>query len=176
MYSNTAIPNEVILTRIHIVRGQKIILDSDLADLYQVETKNLKRQVKRNPDRFPEDFMFELTHEEVLHLRCQIGTSRLEWGGSRYRPMAFTERGIAMLSSVLGSPGAIQVNIQIIRIFTGMHELMATHREMLAKIEEIEGRLNDHDEKIQAIFDCIKELLREAITDRPPIGFRQSGK
>jgi hypothetical protein len=104
------------------------------------------------------------------------GTSRLEWGGSRYRPMAFTEQGIAMLSSVLGSPVAIQVNIQIIRIFTGMRELMATHREMLTKIEEIEGRLDEHDEKIQAIFDCMKELLRDAITDRPPIGFRQQRK
>lgn len=168
---NTLIPNETILQKIMLIRNQKIMLDSDLAQLYRVETKYLKRQVKRNIDRFPDDFMFELTAEEVEILRCQIGTS--SWGGSRYTPMAFTEQGVAMLSSVLSSDIAIQVNIQIIRIFSGMRELFSNQQELLQKINELEGRMADQDEKIMTVFECMKELLREAIVERPVIGFKQ---
>ena len=108
----TIIPNEVISNKIYLIRSQKVMLDKDLAELYAVETKQLKRQVRRNIERFPEDFMFELTEIESEILRSQIGTS--SWGGNRYIPMAFTEQGVAMLSSVLSSPTAIKVNIQII--------------------------------------------------------------
>ncbi|ASS47896.1 MAG: DNA-binding protein [Candidatus Fluviicola riflensis] len=170
----TLIPNETILQKIILIRNQKIILDSDLAQLYRVETKSLKRQVKRNIDRFPDDFMFELTPEEVEILRCQFGTS--SWGGSRYIPMAFTEQGVAMLSSVLSSDIAIQVNIQIIRIFSGMRELLSSQQELLQKVNELEDRMEDQDEKIMTIFECMKELLREAIVDRPVIGFKQETK
>lgn len=171
---NTLIPNETILQKIMFLRNQKIMLDSDLAQLYRVETKYLKRQVKRNIDRFPDDFMFELTPEEVEILRCQIGTS--SWGGSRYTPMAFTEQGVAMLSSVLNSTTAIQVNIQIIRIFSGMRELLSSQQELLQKVTELEDRMEDQDEKITTIFECMKELLRQAIVDRPAIGFKQKTK
>ncbi len=168
---NTLIPNETILQKILLVRNQKVLLDSDLAQLYRVETKNLKRQVKRNIDRFPDDFMFELTPEEVEILRCQFGTS--SWGGARYAPMAFTEQGVAMLSSVLSSDIAIQVNIQIIRIFTGMRELVSNQQELLQKVSELEDRMADHDEKIMTVFECMKGLLRDAIVERPLIGFKQ---
>ena len=167
----TLIPNETIVQKIILVRNQKIMLDSDLAQLYRVETKYLKRQVKRNIERFPADFMFELTPEEVEILRCQIGTS--SWGGSRYTPMAFTEQGVAMLSSVLNSGIAIQVNIQIIRVFSGMRELLSSHQELLQKVTELEDRMTDQDEKIMTVFECMKELLRESIVDRPAIGFKQ---
>lgn len=170
MNLHTIIPNEVIVHKIHLFRSQKVILDADLAALYQVETKYLKRQVKRNIERFPEDFMFELSDRELEILRCHSGTSR--WGGTRYKPMAFTEQGIAMLSSVLGSSAAIQVNIQIIRIFTNMRELAARHEEMLAKMEEFEGRMDIQDEKIRALFESMRELLYESV-ERPPIGFKQ---
>ncbi|MDH4471232.1 MAG: ORF6N domain-containing protein [Fluviicola sp.] len=167
----TLIPNETIVQKIIVIRQQKIMLDSDLAQLYRVETKYLKRQVKRNIERFPDDFMFELTPEEVEILRCQIGTS--SWGGSRYTPMAFTEQGVAMLSSVLNSGIAIQVNIQIIRVFSGMRELLSSQHELLKKVNELEDRMADHDEKIMTVFECMKELLRESIVDRPAIGFKQ---
>jgi hypothetical protein len=146
------------------------MIDADLASLYQVETKYLKRQVKRNTERFPEDFMFELNDRELEILRCQSVTS--SWGGTRYKPMAFTEQGIAMLSSVLGSPAAIQMNIQIIRIFTNMRELAARHEEMLAKMDEFEGRMDMQDEKIHALFESMRQLLYETV-ERSPIGFRQ---
>ena len=167
----TLIPNETIVQKIIVIRQQKIMLDSDLAQLYRVETKYLKRQVKRNLERFPDDFMFELTPEEIENLRCQIGTS--SWGGSRYTPMAFTEQGVAMLSSVLNSGIAIQVNIQIIRVFSGMRELLSSQHELLKKVNELEDRMADHDEKIMTVFECMKELLRESIVDRPTIGFKQ---
>lgn len=168
---NTLIPNETILQKIILIRNQKIMLDSDLAQLYRVETKYLKRQVKRNISRFPDDFMFELTPEEVEILRCQKVTS--SWGGSRYIPMAFTEQGVAMLSSVLSSDIAIQVNIQIIRIFSGMRELLSSQQELLQKVNELEDRMADQDEKIMTVFECMKELLRESIVDRQAIGFKQ---
>jgi hypothetical protein len=118
-----SVPDEIVIRKIYLIRDKKIMLDFDLAELYEVETKHLKRAVWRNIRRFPEDFMFEFTESELLNLRCQFGTS--SWGGSRYLPMAFTEQGVAMLSSVLGSERAILVSIQIIRIFTKMRELLS---------------------------------------------------
>jgi hypothetical protein len=127
------IPDEVILDKIYLLREKKVMLDRDPAKLYNVETKVLKQAVRRNRDQFPEDFMFELSNEEFANLRSQIVTSN--WGGSRYVPMAFTEQGVAMISSVLNSKSAIQVNILIIRVFTKMRELLLTHKDLLQKIE-----------------------------------------
>ena len=124
--------DELVISRIYYIREQKVMLDRDLAELYGVETKQLKRQVRRNIDRFPEDFMFELNEEEFENLRCQSGTSR--WGGDRYLPMAFTEQGVAMLSSVLNSSRAIGVNIQFIRIFTRMREMLFNYKDILLKL------------------------------------------
>src|ERR1700733_4790996 len=148
------------------------MIDRDLAELYDVETKQLKRQVRRNVDRFPEDFMFELTKEEFENLRSQIGTS--SWGGVRYMPMAFTEQGVAMLSSVLNSARAIKVNIQIIRIFTRMREILLNYKDLLLKLEQLERKLTGHDDDIQLIFKYLKQLLNPPTEPRPRVGFRRS--
>src|SRR6266705_121421 len=125
---------EAIINKIYLIRGQKVMLDEDLAELYGVETKQLKRQVRRNIERFPDDFMYELTSNEYNALRSQFGTLK-RGQHSKYMPMAFTEQGVAMLSSVLNSKTAIEVNIQIIRIFTRMRELLLTHKDILIKLE-----------------------------------------
>lgn len=151
-----AIPDEIIMQKIYLLRGQKVMLDKDLAELYNVDTKQLKRAVRRNITRFPEDFMFELDNKEFNNLRSQFGTS--SWGGIRYAPMAFTEHGVLMLASVLQSERAVQINIQIVRIFTKMREMLATHKDILQKLEEIERKYIDHDQKIMLIFEYLKQL------------------
>ncbi len=165
---------------IHEFRGMKVMLDRDLAELYEVETKYLKRQVKRNIERFPEDFMFELNNEEFEHLRSQLGTS--SWGGTRYAPMAFTEQGVAQLSGVLKSPRAIAVNIQIIRLFTRMRTMLITHKELLLELEKLNGRVSHHSRDIKAIFNILKRmqeeernraLLAQIVKKRPPIGYKK---
>lgn len=155
------------------------MLDYDLAEMYAVETKQLKRQVRRNIERFPADFMFELTFPEYDALRSQIGTLK-RGEHSKYAPMAFTEQGVAMLSSVLNSPTAIEVNIQIIRVFTRMRELLLTHKDILVKLEQIEkkllkqdARISKHEEDIQMIFAALKELLNPPQEPRPRVGFRR---
>lgn len=166
------VTDELVTNKIYLIRGQKVMLDSDLAELYQVQTKNLKRQVKRNIGRFPADFMFELTEEEIENLRCQTGTS--SWGGVRYMPMAFTGQGVAMLSSILKSEIAIAVNIQIIRVFTRIRELLQTNKEILQQLEKVERKLTDHDEDILLIFEYLKKLLNPPQSPtRPKIGFRR---
>lgn len=165
------IPDGLVMNKIYLVRGQKVMLDMDLAALYAVETKQLKRQVKRNRDRFPEDFMFELSTEELKNLRSQIGTSN--WGGIRYAPYAFTEQGVAMLSSVLNSETAIHVNIQIIRVFTKMRELLLTHKDILLQLEKMEKKLTGHDEDITLIFKYLKQLLHPPQPVRNKVGFRR---
>src|SRR5258706_13764772 len=125
------IPDELVMNKIYIIRGQKVILDRDLAELYQVETKRLKEAVRRNIDRFPEDFMFEMTSEELENWRTQIASSNSEKMGLRHLPFCFTEQGVAMLSSVLNSETAIHVNIQIIRIFTKMRQVILEHKDIL---------------------------------------------
>ena len=144
------VPEEVIMSKIYQIRGQKVMLDMDLAALYGVETKYLKQAVRRNIERFPKDFMFELDKEELTNLRSQIATS--SWGGIRYAPMAFTEQGVAMLSSILKSKVAIKVNISIIRVFTKMRELLNTHKEILKKLMELQVKEIEQDEQIQKIF------------------------
>jgi hypothetical protein len=150
------IPDEVVINKIYFIRGQKI-MDEDLAELYQVETKRLNEQVKRNMQRFPEDFMFQLTEQEFANLKSQIATS--SWGGRRKFPYAFTEQGVAMLSSVLNSETAISMNIQIIRVFTKMRQLLLTHKDVLLQLEKIEKKLTSHDDDIALIFEYLKQLL-----------------
>jgi hypothetical protein len=144
------IPDEIITNKIYLIRNQKVMLDSHLAELYQVETKRLKEQVKRNLNRFPEDFMFELTKNEYENLRSQFATS--SWGGSRYLPLVFTEQGVAMLSSVLNSDRAIAVNIKIIRIFTKMRALLADNLSLRLEIEEIKKKVTNQSKNIELVF------------------------
>jgi hypothetical protein len=160
------IPVERIAERIYLIRGIRVMLDRDLASLYQVETKALKQAVKRNSERFPSDFMFELTKEEFDNLRSQIVTS--SWGGMRYAPMAFTEHGVAMLSSVLRSDRAIQVNIQIIRAFTQLRRIVVCYEELKSKIEAMEER---YDQNFQVVFEAIKQLLEIEPPPKRRIGF-----
>jgi len=148
------IPQEIIENKILLIRGKKIMLDMDLARLYGIETKTFNRAVKRNLERFPEEFMFQLNQSETKNLRYQIGTS--SWGGRRYLPYAFTEYGVAMLSSVLNSKKAIQVNIQIIKTFVRLRELIVSNKELRQKIEELEKK---NEKKFKVIFDVIRRLL-----------------
>jgi len=174
-----AINEAIISNKIYIVINQKVMIDRDLAELYDVETKNLKRQVKRNIDRFPEDFMFEMNDKELENWRCQIGTSNSDRSlskGLRYKPFCFTEQGVAMLSSVLASERAIKVNIQIIRIFTKMREIVSIHKDILLKLEQIESKTNKHDNEIQLIFTALNSLLNETEKEIEPIGFKRSNK
>jgi hypothetical protein len=166
--------NEAIIHKIYLIRGQKVMIDIDLADLYKVETKRLKESVKRNLKRFPKDFMFRLTKKEFENLRSQIATS--SWGGQRYLPMAFTEQGIAMLSSILNSDTAIEVNIQIIRTFTIMRKMLLTHKDILLKLEQLERSVIKHDGDIQLIFNYLKKLLGPPQTPRTRIGFKHYDK
>jgi hypothetical protein len=168
------VPAERIENKIFLIRGKKIILDRDLAILYGVETKYLKRQVRRNLDRFPPDFMFKLSKQEFKNWRCQFVTSNsADKMGLRYPPYAFTEPGVAMLSSVLNSSRAIHVNIQIIRTFIKLRQLLLTHVELKRKIEAMEGK---YDQQFKVVFEAIRRLL-----ESPPekkrriIGFKPQG-
>ncbi len=163
------VPEESIEGKIFLIRHKKVMLDRDLAVLYGVETKRLKQQVNRNIERFPDDFMFQLTREEFNILKSQIATS--SWGGLRYLPYAFTEQGVAMLSSVLNSKRAIQVNIQIMRTFTKLREMLLTHKELKQKIESMERK---YDYQFKIVFDAIKKLLKPPEKPRGKIGFRKS--
>jgi phage regulator Rha-like protein len=138
------VPVELVERRIYLIRGQKVMLDSDLAELYQVLTKNLNLAVRRNANRFPPDFMFQLTREEAESLRLQIATSNEGRGGRRYPPYAFTEHGVAMLSSVLNSERAVQMNIVIIRAFLKLREVLATHKDLAERMEQIESSQREH--------------------------------
>jgi len=178
------IPDETLARRIFLIRGEKVMLDRDLAELYGVETKYLKRQVKRNMERFPEDFMFELTKEEFDEWRSQNGTSNAgDRMGLRYAPYAFTEQGVAQLSSVLNSPHAVAVNIQIIRLFTRMRKVLVTHKDLLLQLEKLRNTSKEHAGKFTVIFKYLKqmeqrqqetELLEEIRRGKAknPIGFK----
>ncbi len=165
------IPDELVMNKIYLIRGQKVMLDRDLAELYGVETRALNQAVKRNADRFPVDFMFQLTRIEFENLRSQIVIS--SWGGGRYLPTAFTEQGVAMLSSVLKSETAIRVNIQIIRVFTRMREMIMTHKDILLQLEKMEKKLAGHDGDITLIFGYLKKLLTPQQPPRRKIGFKR---
>lgn len=172
-----AINESIISNKIYVVRNQKVMLDRDLAALYEVETKVLKQSVRRNIDRFPDDFMFEMTNEELEYWRSQFVTSNTDKSlskGLRHKPFCFTEQGVAMLSSVLASERAIKVNIQIIRIFTKMREILFTHKDILLKLEKLERKTEKHDFEIVHLFNAIKSLLLEPEKERTPIGFKQN--
>jgi len=162
------ISQEVIEGKIFLVRGKKIMLDRDLAKLYKVPTRRLNEQVKRNKERFPEDFMFQLTQEEFENWRSQIAISNSQKMGLRRKPYAFTEQGVAMISSVLNSKVAIQVNIQIMRTFTRLKEIIMSHKDLQRKIENMEKK---YDQQFRVVFDAIKQLLIPPEKPKRKIGF-----
>ena len=153
---------------IHIIRGDKVILDEDLADLYGIEVKRLNEQVRRNYDRFPADFMFQLTNQEFKDLRSQFATAS-QWGGRRTPPYAFTEQGVAMLSSVLNSPRAVQVNIEIMRTFVRLRQMLASHADLAERLEELERK---YDGQFKVVFEAIRQLMRPEEKERKGIGFK----
>jgi hypothetical protein len=159
--------------KIFLIRSQRVMLSMQLADLYGVATKVLMQAVKRNLDRFPSDFMFKLTSEELRTLRSQIVTSKR--GGIRYLPYAFTEQGVAMLSSVLKSKRAIQVNITIMRAFVKLRQILSTHKELSHKLEQLERKTEKHDSEIQAIFEAIRQLMAPPEKPKRRIGFHNNG-
>jgi phage regulator Rha-like protein len=152
------IPQEIIEQKIYLIRGHKVMLSNHLAELYDVEVRSLIQAVKRNKDRFPDDFMLQLTDAEFQNLKSQIVIS--SWGGfRRSTPYAFTEQGVAMLSSVLRSKRAIQVNIAIMRAFVKLREILSTHKDLAQKLNELEHKIERHDEEITAIFEAIRQLM-----------------
>jgi hypothetical protein len=165
------VPAQQIESAIYLIRGMKVMLDSDLAVLYGVKTKELNKAVTRNRDRFPSDFVFQLTAEEVANLRFQIGTSSSSYGGRRYRPFAFTEQGVAMLSGVLKSQRAIQVHVAIMRAFVRLRSLLAAHHELADKLAELEKRVTNSEEGIQSLFDAIRQLMMPLDPPKKQIGF-----
>ncbi|MFO7996518.1 MAG: ORF6N domain-containing protein [Dehalococcoidia bacterium] len=167
--NKSLIPVDRIEKAILLIRGQKVILDADLAALYGVETKMLVRAVKRNINRFPTDFMFQLSKEEFDNLRFHFGTSSV-WGGRRYPPYAFTEQGVAMLSSVLHSQRAVQVNIEIMRTFIRLRQMLASHVELARKLDALEKK---YDAQFKQVFEAIRQLMAPPEPKRRPIGFRK---
>jgi hypothetical protein len=162
------IPQDVIEKRIFLIRGQKVMVSIDLAELYGVEPKVLMQAVKRNRDRFPEDFMFQLTNQEFKNLKSQFVTS--SWGGiRRATPYAFTEQGVAMVSSVLRSKRAVQVNIAIMRAFVQLREMVASHKDLARKLEDLEKK---YDTQFKIVFDAIRELMVPPESQKKKIGFR----
>ena len=164
--SKSAVPAERIERRILLIRGQKVMLSPDLAELYEVEPRVLVQAVSRNRERFPEDFMFQLNRVELANLKSQIVIS--SWGGARSTPYAFTEQGVAMLSSVLRSPRAVQVNIAIMRAFVELREMLASHRDLARRFDEMESK---YDAQFKAVFDAIRELMIPPAKPRRRIGF-----
>ncbi len=175
MTEDSLIPAARIEKAILLIRGQKVLLDRDLAELYEVPTRRLNEQVRRNLLRFPEDFMFQSSKEELENWRSQFATSNSAAKmGLRRRPYAFTEQGVAMLSSVLNSDRAVEVNIAIMRAFVRLREIMFTHKDLARKLDDLERKLGEHDEKFAIVFEAIRQLM--APSAAPPkrrIGFRQ---
>jgi len=188
--TDSILPDEQVFNRIVNIRGQRVIFDYDLAELYCIEVKVLKQAVRRNLSRFPKDFMFELTENEWLNtknsidynedgsLRSQFVTLKSGNRGqhSKYKPFAFTEQGVAMLSSVIKNPIAISINIQIMRVFVKMRQMIANYAQLLEKIEKLEADQMDNNDQIAQIYRIIKELIEPAYKNRPPVGFRIPGK
>ena len=168
-------PIELIENRIHIIRGQRVMLDQDLAVLYGVTTKNLNKAVNRNPKRFPEDFAFQLSKEEWNNLRFQIGTSSLNYGGRRYSPYAFTEQGVAMLSSVLRSPQAAEVNVEIMRAFVRIRHVLESNKELAKAVFELRSfalkNANRNDQEFRKVWNAIEKLSEKPSNDEA-MGFR----
>ena len=174
MSKTLKLTDDTVIGKIHFIRGQKVMLDKDLALLYKVMTRNLNKAISRNRMRFPTDFMFQLTPKEYKNLMFQFGTS--SWGGTRKMPYAFTEQGIAMLSSVLNSERAIRVNIHIIRVFTRLRRFLMDHKEALLKLEKLERKVGKHDDEIRIIFEYLKEMFSPSKEPMRRIGFKQKGR
>lgn len=168
------LPDEAVMTKIIVVRGQKVMIDRDLAQLYGVETKRLKEAVRRNITRFPEDFMFKMTKDEFSIWRSQIATSNADKQGLRYAPFCFTEQGVTMLSCVLNSKRAIEINIQIIRIFSKLRKALTDNLSMKLEIEEIKKKLKNQDKNIELVFTYLDELIEKQIKPQPrkKIGYK----
>lgn len=173
MAKNIALPDEVIISKIYLVRGQKVMIDRDLAELYGVKTKVLKQAVRRNLERFPEDFMFEMSKKEFESWREENVNSPADRLGLRYAPFCFTEQGVTMLSCILNSSTAIEVNIRVIRIFTKLREMVLSNKDILLKLEQIERKVGQHDDDIKLIFDYLKELLDPTAKPLRKIGFKR---
>ena len=174
--SQAIIPAEPIEAKILLIRRQKVMLDSNLASLYGVSTKRLNEQVKRNRHRFPLDFMFQLSAQEAENLRSQFATSSGGHGGRRFRPYAFTEHGAVMLASVLNSKIAVEASVRVVRAFVRLRQMLATHKELAAKLAELETRIETHDENITALFEAIRQLMEPPASPRKPIGFAAQTK
>ncbi len=166
------VPDEMVMNKIYMIRNQKVMLDRDLAELYQVDTKRLNEQVKRNSKRFPDDFMFQLTQLEFDNLKSQNATS--SWGGIRKLPLVFTEQGVAMLSGILSSDRAIAVNIQIMRIFTKVRQMLTDTTELRLDIEKIKKKLDNQDKNMEIVFRYLDELMekKENPESRTKIGYK----
>ncbi len=173
MSTAAIVPLERIESRIFLFRGQRVMLDVHLAELYGVETKTLNRAAKRNADRFPEDFMFQLTVVEVKALRCQIGTSNLGRGGRRYRPYVFTEQGVAMLSSVLHSKRAAQVNVQIMRTFVRFRQMLGSNVELAKRLAALEQK---YDGQFSVVFKALRKLMAPPARPKREMGFHTALK
>lgn len=167
--TGTLAPTERIAQSILVLRGQRVLLDSDLAALYQVETRRLNEQVRRNKDRFPPDFIFEVTDEEFANLMSQFATS--SWGGRRKRPLAFTEHGAIMAATVLNSQRAVAMTIHIVRAFLQLRHLLASNRQLAGKFAQLERKVSSHDQAIVGILKTIRELMRLPEPKKRPIGF-----
>jgi hypothetical protein len=166
-----AVPHERIVNQIHVIRGKKVMLDRDLAALYNVETRILTQAVRRNKARFPEEFMFQLSDEEFRNLKSQIVTS--SWGGTRKRPLAFTEQGVAMISSVLRSKRAIEISILIIKAFVRMRELLETNQVLRERLAALEQQLGAHNKDIRTIYRVLQRLVAEPPKPKTPMGFKK---
>ena len=168
--SKAVIPTEQISQSILVVRGEKVILDTDLAALYGVQTKDLNKAVKRNLGRFPKDFLFQLTKQELANLRFHFGTSR--WGGTRYLPYAFTEHGALMAASVLNTPRAVEVSVYVVRAFVKLRELLGSNQALAKKLNQLERKLSTHDQAITEILQAIRQLMAPPeATKKRAIGF-----
>ena len=164
------VPIEAVEQAILVLRGRRVILDADLARLYGVSTARLNQQVRRNPDRFPEDFMFQLTAQETQNLMLQNATS--SWGGRRKPPLAFTKHGALMAATVLNTPRAVEVGVYVVRAFIRLREVLTSHAELSHKLSELAAQVNSHDEQIAAVIEAINELLAPPETPQRQIGFR----
>lgn len=167
------LPEIYIVNKVLLIRDKRVMIDRDIAELYGVTTKRINEAVKRNKERFPQDFMFQLTKQEHEILRSQFATS--SWGGSRYAPYAFTEHGVLMLANVLKSDQAIEMSLQIIRVFVQMRELALTHKDVLVKLLKIEKKITEHDEDLKVLFDAVKEMLETPKKEREKIGYKVGG-
>lgn len=167
---------ELVINKIYLIRGQKVMLDRDLAELYAVETRRLNEQVKRNEKRFPKNFMFRLSKKEWHSISSQIAMSSLKHRGKSYLPFAFTEHGILMLANVLKSKRAIEMSVHIIEVFIKMRQMLLTHKDILLQLEKMARKINDHDKEIQVIFQYLKQLLNSPEQPRKRIGFRTNNQ